>query len=1306
MKRAIVAGNGFGKQDLASAINQASLGDTILISPGTYNLGGYDLNGLTLKGKGKHPRDVIIQGNFTIDNANAEFKNLTLQSQGLITVYAKNNANVQIINSIMEGLDAEAELKSTDSTVVIESSTFVNTFIYSERTAINIDQSMIESMNLWENSQVTLNDSQLKYIGLGNSTLNGRGVYLEKNNYNLDIYSGPEANVHLKDIHFENFNLQIMSHYKSSVVIDEVKSNTGHIQVFKAGDTSVDIPNSEIINWDNLFKRTVTVKPSDKVVNFNKYDVGTTIQLEPGEYNIGDYSYNVLKLKGLGNNKSQVILHGPISTVGGYLNLENLTIASGPENNSIVVQEKGQLVLKNVTVTSKAIEYPLLFIKNSTVDIFGLSEHIQAGLKEYATTLLQSDGNICQSKLAGLYADKSNVKLINNSVENKMTYKNSKSVMQNIKTGSLMELDNSNIIVENISALDQQTNITARNGSKFLFDEPAVSHNDLILYADKESIFTGSLDISKDIGLYQENQAIYSSSFNKIDRQIGLDKFKKQVREYIDLIKFHKQRDSQGYVTIDKNFNGLFLGNLNSKKEPMAKLLCDLLYEEKILEKNSFLSLSVTDFNNKTVTEKTSQRSNAASGGMIFISLGGNVKNATILLNNFTNLIKTQGTRTVVVASGSESLIDEIFKDNPGFKNYYPNRFELENYSYSEAVDEGLSSLRDLDFQVNKDLYRSVFMKKIRTETDNNTDLGDWIANQNKLLIRKLASSSDDMNVIPDNVLNPTNVNEHDNRKLNELLDELDNMIGLHNVKKMVHELVKVARVNQKLAGRISTDSSSTYHMAFTGNPGTGKTTVARIIAKIFHEIGFLPKNTVTEVARPELVAGYIGQTEIKTMNAIRQSMGGVLFIDEAYQLSKKNDRKDFGHQAIETLVTELENHRSGFIAIFAGYTDEMNDFLNENPGLRSRIPNVIEFDDYTPDEIGEIVVSQMEKDWHFDKTHLMEVTSSMYGQLPKEDQGNGRWARNFSESLIDSQKVWLADHEDVEDAKYITNDLIDQVAGISTHKKADGLNDLMKQLDSMIGLENVKKSVHSLVKIARVNSKLNDGMPESQLPTYHMVFTGNPGTGKTTVARIIAKVFYELGFLPKDTVMEVSRPDLVAGYVGQTEEKTLNVIQKSMGGVLFVDEAYQLNGKYQNDFGHQAVETFVTELENHRRDFIAIFAGYTDEMNDFLDENPGLRSRIPQTIEFDDYTSDQIAMIVDSILKENWTYESNVLRDKVIDKYDSLPIKDKSNGRWARNFSERLVNNHKTWLADHLDDVDDLRHISNDIIEQTCEEM
>ena len=237
-------------------------------------------------------------------------------------------------------------------------------------------------------------------------------------------------------------------------------------------------------------------------------------------------------------------------------------------------------------------------------------------------------------------------------------------------------------------------------------------------------------------------------------------------------------------------------------------------------------------------------------------------------------------------------------------------------------------------------------------------------------------------------------------------------------------------------------------------------------------------------------------------------------------------------------------------------------------------------------------------------------------------------------------------------------------------------MEDLQAELDGYIGLTAVKKEVKALVNLVRVYQlRREHGLPTEEL-SLHMVFSGNPGTGKTTVARLMARIYHSLGILSKGQLVEVDRSGLVAGYVGQTAIKTRKVIDQALGGVLFIDEAYALNGSGENDFGQEAIDTILKAMEDHRDDLVVIVAGYDGLMDDFIHSNPGLESRFNRFLHFDDYTLDEMMAMFDMRCKKACYTLAEEAREPVRE-YIAAASRDAvsfGNGRGVRNLFEKLL--------------------------------
>ncbi|CAN5895964.1 hypothetical protein BH11BAC7_BH11BAC7_19460 [soil metagenome] len=488
---------------------------------------------------------------------------------------------------------------------------------------------------------------------------------------------------------------------------------------------------------------------------------------------------------------------------------------------------------------------------------------------------------------------------------------------------------------------------------------------------------------------------------------------------------------------------------------------------------------------------------------------------------------------------------------------------------------------------------------------------------------------------------------------MDELLAKLDGLTGLTEIKKNIRDHINYLNfIKLRQEKGFEESGKLSLHSVFTGNPGTGKTTVVNMLGKIYKKMGMLSKGHVVEVDRADLVGEYIGQTAPKTRKAIESARGGILFVDEAYALARQgDDAKDFGKEVIEILLKEMSDGPGDIAVMVAGYPKEMDTFIESNPGLKSRFSHYYHFDDYLPDELLDIALLSSDKKGvtltEAAKKFLAEQFIEVY-RVRDNSFGNARLAIGVLEEAKMDMGLRLMKETNLADLSkeaMSTIELpdIESAFGGRKKKRPDlGINEKMlrealDELNGLVGMSNIKAEITELVKLVRFYRET--GKEVLNRFSLHAVFTGNPGTGKTTLARIIAKIYKGLGLLEKGHIIEVDRQGLVAGYVGQTAMKTQERIDAAKGGILFIDEAYALGEGSENDFGKEAVEVVLKKMEDLRGQFAVIVAGYPDNMYKFMQTNPGLKSRFDRNYDFKDYTSDELLTIAKNLLdKENLT--------------------------------------------------------------------
>jgi len=528
---------------------------------------------------------------------------------------------------------------------------------------------------------------------------------------------------------------------------------------------------------------------------------------------------------------------------------------------------------------------------------------------------------------------------------------------------------------------------------------------------------------------------------------------------------------------------------------------------------------------------------------------------------------------------------------------------------------------------------------------------------------------------------------------VDEAMAELDSMIGLVAVKDQVRSIAASIEAARRRALVGIGAEKPMQHFVFLGPPGTGKTAAARILAKIFYAFGLLEAPTVVEAQRSDLVGEYLGATAIKTNELIDSALGGVLFIDEAYSLVNEGDGQNdrFGNEAVQALLKRAEDDRDRLVIVLAGYERQMETFLASNPGLTSRFAIRIKFPGYSPTELLQLTDLSVARRGEIIDTQARSVLWRMFEDVGRrrlgDELGNGRFVRSLLERAGQVRDVRvMAGPVDPAPADLITlrGSDIEQAYGELTSRyrgydETPTLESALAELDALVGLEPVKRQVHEIAAQLRV-ARLRDAHGlASQPPVRHFVFTGPPGTGKTTVARILARIFAALGLLVRPGVVEAHRADLVGDHLGSTAIKTNKLVDSALGGVLFIDEAYSLyNDGYSGGdaFGAEAVATLLKRAEDDRDRLVIVLAGYTDDMTRFLRTNPGLASRFSVRIAFPSYGPDELVRIATIFAEragDNFAPDALPVLNQILSQAcEQRRIDELGNGRFARSLFER----------------------------------
>lgn len=747
----------------------------------------------------------------------------------------------------------------------------------------------------------------------------------------------------------------------------------------------------------------------------------------------------------------------------------------------------------------------------------------------------------------------------------------------------------------------------------------------------------------------------------------------------------------------------MLTGNPGTGKTTVAKLIGQLFYEMGYLETGHVVEVSrdklVAGYVGQTAI-KTAEAVEQALGGVLFIDEAYTLKRENDTHGDFgqeaiDTLIKLMDQykgRFILVAAGYKEEMQNFLKSNDGMQSRL-TCLHIEDYTETE-----MQRILELYAKKSNKVFSEEFSAALPNFCENWVNLADgkWGNAREAVKLmdvmarkwekdpeRKLVSGADGKEY---GVLETKYVPEELAKNLKpvaemraQALARLEKLTGLAGVKAQVQKLHRSMRAG---------DITEPGHYIFSGNPGTGKTTVARLMGDILRNLGMLKRGHIVEYTATQLISEVFNETNMGDFDRVaNKALGGVLFIDEAYQLH--TDSSGRGHRILDALVPYMENNRDNISVICAGYSDDMDELMKYNSGFASRFQKPIFFEDYNGEELYTILLAMLkekgiETTEEYGERALRVLTgyASVYGK--RKGFGNARYIRNeFIPSTLDTQTLRLineyGENFPRELKKTLTGgDIPAEMRRFERTKikKAEERSALDK-IDDLIGFDEIKQHLRELVNLAKIQREqemydLMDGL------NLHWVLRGNPGTGKTTVAELVGKVYKEIGLLAKGHTIKVTRADLVGQYLGDTEQKTKKCIENAMGGILFIDEAYTLKRERNtgNDYGQIAIDILLEQMSDRKGEFAVIAAGYPKEMDIFLDSNPGFRSRFGEDFLLEDYTAEELYRIFKIKCKKAGFAVDDALDRAVMPIFENMlkfKTKNWANGRETENLETEL---------------------------------
>ena len=762
---------------------------------------------------------------------------------------------------------------------------------------------------------------------------------------------------------------------------------------------------------------------------------------------------------------------------------------------------------------------------------------------------------------------------------------------------------------------------------------------------------------------FYQGGSILEDKLESLRNMPGMDSFKKHVEDMVVRCRVNRARMEAGLPVVNPRLHTILVGSIGTGTSACVSILADIYKSLGLLSSSDIKTFNVTnlltDVMSRSGAESINQKiSNINTGVLVFENAHELYKEEykysdtepqiiCALIDSLREAKKKTG--WMLVLTGHENGLESLFATNPELNTFFAPPVYIDDFKSHELFRLVDPICNELNLKLTPDAR-----KKLETYIQykqNHSSAGS----ENSEMVRRVF----DDQIIPamfrriDAVKNASAsqmelIESEDipelNSNLSDAMAELDALVGLDGLKRKIHDFLNVIRlVNLRMEKGLPTKMPR-LHMAFLGNPGTGKTTVAKIIGKIFASWGILSTGHVIRTEKSQMVGRYIGETEYKMRNLIARAKGNVMFIDEAYQLVIDGYERDHGRIVMNSLLTELGNDESDMVVILAGYTAPMKKLLESNEGIESRFPNVFNFEDYTTDEllaIAQIMIKEQGLVLSEGAESNMRAIFDEASKKPSPRFGNGRFVSNLIQNeILASMGTRLSTVTNPTAEQLITIQPEDVVIG-KEHKDVVfddvAIDTALARLDSLSGLDNVKKAVRNFVQSARYLHSIGEPYVGKGLLSWR--FIGKSGTGKSTVAEIMAAILKGMHLIANSNITQLKAERLMRVHPADFNTILQDIVKKSCNGLVFIDADTSQFGISKNEYANfvESIKLKLEELTVEVGGEGALVLAELDAPNKTVAEqftDAGIYE-FDHTLIFKDFTSDELYEILCNCLKK-----------------------------------------------------------------------